>query len=563
MFSLFSKFKRILKRQDTFPPLFSNDIDKTLAEIGKKSRELLEATPIHKRKKIIYLISYYQSKFVALIDAVNIIALQLRGVEVIPVRFSYFFQDEDIIFGGMYNADRFNKQYRLSYEEGKLLSLILQTKPIFIEAFLSKEEEEEAHCLTKNADPEDWENIVLDGLPIGEYSAYAVANMNNEPTLLKNETRYNQFKKHLENCYKLYFASNALFKTLQPPTVVSNVPFYYLWRIPCQCARAQGIDFFSYMLTERKNTVFWSKNSFEFYDSSDAWISFSSSNLYNESIDIVKSAIQKRKIGAVSGINYLPTSEKKSKKLKEIEPIISLYKRCVLFPCNVLVDAAVLRSSDTFSNISDMIIDVIDWFSQRPQYLLILKAHPGEKIFLMAGEEAFTCRLKYFLQQNNINLPKNILFIDYDDEISVYSLFKNICAVIAYSSSVCIDAGFCGIKSLSICKTHYSIGNFSSTPSTKEEFYKFLSELLESDKDINKDEIKKQAQMYYLLYYFIGSIDFKLFSGNDIGTLPATILFNSYETLMPGANKALDYICDCIIHNRPVFEKNRWPPITA
>lgn len=163
-----------------------------------------------------------------------------------------FFQDEDVIFGGVFNTNRFSLQHALASDEGKLLSVLLQTKPVFIEAFLSDAERKEAHELALAANPADWKTLNYEGQPFGEYSAYATINMDADPLAMQTSEGQAHFKKHLENCYKLYFASRALFQTLRPHGIVSSHPNYYQWRIPCQYALDHGKSFFPVWQRKRK-----------------------------------------------------------------------------------------------------------------------------------------------------------------------------------------------------------------------------------------------------------------------------------------------------------------------
>jgi hypothetical protein len=166
------------------------------------------------------------------------------------------------------------------------------------------------------------------------------------------------------------------------------------------------------------------------------------------------------------------------------------------------------------------------------------------------------------LKEHNIRLPENVCFVDYDEDVTVASLFKLVKGVVAYCSSVCMDAGFVGLPSISVLESHYSIADFSRNPSSKEDFFGLLENMLENAVN-DRESIIEETKKYFLLYYFIGNMDYNLINGSDIGRVPFEILFDSADQLLPGQNEALDYVCDAILNNKPIFDEDRWPPITV
>lgn len=565
-----SKLKQLLKHKKKVNEeqidrkfVFSSTIDKTLKNIGYIARKNLEKIEPEKRQKIVYFISYHHSKFAALLDAIHILALQLRNAEVYTVSSAYFYQKEDVIYGGVYNENRFELQYNLHQNENILLSEILQTKVVSLDLFLNKSDIEFAIKFSQNADPTNWKELKFEGLDIGEMAYYIVANMNNQPYMLFNETQIREFRYHLVNCIKLHTASKRLLEYSKPDSIISNVPFYYQWKIPFLNALKLDIPAYSYMLSERKNTIFWSDNTTSFFDSKKCWDTYKNSNIIKEYNHLIEQGIKDRLEGTISNHKFAPNANKKNDKLEQIINKIK-GKPTILLPCNVLVDASVLAPTKSFSSCLEMIEDIIDWFKLHPQFCCILKAHPAEKLWTESGTNISQMHLSSMLKQKGIIFPDNVIFIEYNEDISVYSLFDFINGIVAYSSSVCMDAGFFGKQSISVAKSHYKIADFVMFPSNKTEFYSMIEGILNNDEDFVKppNEIKELAQKYYLLYYYIGQIDYKLLQGNDVGSHPLRIFFDSEEKLFPGNNKALDYICNAILNKQPIFGENKWPPIT-
>jgi len=561
--NILRKKKKKSSKEFTHSYVFNSHIDGVLSRIGSFARKRLEQTPQENRKKIVCFIGYHHSKIVALIDAIIIMSLQMRGAEVYPVRSSYFYPKEDVIWGGVYNENRFEKLYRLSSDEGLLLSNIVQAKTIALDSFLNKEEIEFAEDFSKKVSHKDWQSIKYDDMLIGEMAYYIVANMNNQPQMNETPEQIEQFRIHIRNCVALNIASKKLLSVVKPDSIVSDIPFYYQWRIPFFNAIKLNIPIYLHTIAERRNAVFWTKNALNFFDTANCWSSFEKSDMLNRYSSIVEQGMNDRFAGNISGHKYLPNAADVSiKSIEDIKNIIN-GRPTILLPCNVLVDAMVLSRTKSFNSCIEMVKSVAEWFSKNPQYACILKAHPGEKIMHGLGVDVSQMGLSTALKENNIELPENVIFVDYNAGISVYSLFDMVRGVIAYSSSVCIDAGLCGKPSLSASSSHYTVADFATTPNSKQEFFDKLKDMLNNKNQVKQEEIIRLAKNYYLLYYFSGKMDYKLYQGNDIGTVPLKILFDKAEQLMPGANEALDYTCDAILNNKPIFAEDRWPPITV
>ncbi|MDR1236335.1 MAG: hypothetical protein LBJ96_04995 [Holosporaceae bacterium] len=536
---------------DMEPYVYNSRIDDILKKTGKIARKTLEKVSPAERKKIIYFIGYHHSKFASLIDVVHMLALQLRGAEIIVVRSSYFFQQEDIIFGGAYNKDRFELQYKLYTDEGKIFSYILQTQVIEIGAFLSSSDLKFAEDFANNCNYEGWESITYDGFSVGEMAYHAICNTNNVNIPDNSTETVRQFKAHLRNCVALSIASQKLLTTIQADTVVSNVPFYYLWRIPFLRSQMLNIPFYSYMLSERPNSFFWTNNSEKFCDSSKNWQSFKKS--YTISEDILH-VLNKKIHDKLYGKNV------SEKRINEIRELVK-GRSAVLLPCNILSDAAVFQEKRSFDSCLEMIQSVIKWFSDNPQYFCILKAHPAEKLMIEFGMDTSFILLGSVLKKCDIELPENICFVDYNEDVTVASLFGLVKGVIAYTSSVCMDAGFVGLPSVSVLESHYSVADFSRNPSSREDFFRLLENMLKNEIN-DRESIIEETRKYFLLYYCIGSIDYNLIRGNDVNSVPFDILFDSVDQLLPGKSEALDYVCDAILNNRSIFGVDRRPPIT-
>jgi len=539
--------------------LFGTDNDSILYSLGRQAREQLESFPVNERKKILYFPSYYVSDYHALSDATNILSLQVRGAEVIPVLSGYFFQKEDIIFGGVYNSDRFHSQYNYSQKENRLLTSLLMTEPISITPYLTRKDNLRADAFAQELSF-DSINIEYNGIKIGKLAENAVVNMSMTPEFEHTSESLEQFRCHISNLIRYIDACEQLLKTINPDVIITNFPFYYKWSIPNEIAKKMKIPVYSFFDSERPNAFSWSSESKICSDSSPCWNSYYNSNLYNKYEKIIDKAVNDRKEGNITHRAYINPSGRST---SEINKIIERMdgRNSILFSSNVLIDAAVLFPSELFNTCFEMIKEVIQFFKENPNYCCILKAHPAEKT--IPDTYPSGCRLIPALLNSGIALPENIILIDNNTKINSFDLYKIVNGLIAYTSSTSLEISFTGKKSLNALHSHYTCAGFCTVPKTKDDFFKKLTEMLSCPIDEKtSNEIIKLGKAYYFLNRFIVQTDLKLFSGDQESVTPSRLLYNNIDALLPGKNEALDYICDSILTGKPIFGENRWPPIT-
>ena len=553
---------KLLKRWNIpdIGPLFGIDIDTTLLSLGKEARRRLEAYPFHERKKILYLPSFYISNNHALSDATNILALQLRGAEVVPVLSGFFYQKEDIIFGGFYNSDRFNNQYSYAQKENRLLASFLMTEPISLTPYLSGEDNVRAEALAQELSF-DAVDMEYRGIKIGKLAESAVINMSMTSEFEHTEESLRQFRCHISNIVRLIEAYEQIIDTVRPDAIVTNFHFYYKWAVPHAIAKEKGIPIYSFIESgDRPNAFAWSSESVQMYDASLCWDSYYKSEIYEQYSDVIEQSIKKRKKGKISHWNYINPSGMSSPEVNEIVNRINR-RTAILFAVNVLVDASALYPGKPFSSCFGMVKEVIEYFRKHPEYFCILKAHPGEKLF--PRNSLSDWRLVDALRSADIELPENVVFIDSDTKINSNDLYDFVNGLIAYTSSASYEIALTGKKSLNALVSHYTKMGFCTVPETKEAFFIKLTEILsQTVEESVSDEISKLGRAFYFLFHFIVQTDLKLFDGDQLNLFPLRLLYDKIDALLPGKNEALDYICDSILTGKPIFGENRWPPVT-
>lgn len=559
-FSIFDKIKKTVLPRNDF--IISKEQDEFIKKVLKDTESYCaNSKSSTSPQKVLYIPSYYHISFPRIIDIFMATSLRIRGCEIVPVLTGFFHTKECVIYGGIYNENRKKRMTEYDYVERKIWNEFLKTKSLSLDNFRTISDIRLALEYAEQASLANYKELYYKGFPVGEKAMIVALNMSNMPEVENNKTILNQFKIHVSNIIELINAYERIFDEEKPDIVFSNVPFYYKWSVPYHIARGKNIHFYSAMLGERKNALFFQHNIDKLYDCSPAWPTFSRKSLTDCDKMTMENLINQRLQREAAHYSPYPVPNKESEEFRNLRMRISKDKPLVLFPVNVLFDAIVYQETPAFSNIIDMLIQTIDFFNQNEQYQLIIKAHPAEKLFYHKWLSSKYC-LKNILVNLNRKLRNNIIFIDYDSAISTYDIIPLIDLGIAYTSSTVMEMAWFGKPVISVAECHYNSKGFTSQPNNDKEYFELINRILTDGDSQSVNERIELSKRYYLLYFGHAYVDFKMLQGSDTGVVPDRFLFESYEDLLPGRCEALDYICDSIINKLPIYGENRWPPAT-
>jgi hypothetical protein len=564
--NIISKLKNVLQRDESklTTEIISSREDKQLIEIHHDVEKYLKKNKVDPGISLFYVPSFYQTKFTRLFDVIMATSLKARGVKLTSVLTGGFYKDEDIIFGGIYNADRDEKLHQYEQVERAIWQEMLTTPSLMLEDYSNDEDEKKAKLLIAQVDYQNYRELTYRGYPVGKKAGIATANLNNMPEFCPEGDLVRQFNCHLTNIVKLLRAYDRILSSLKPDVIFSNIPFYYKWGTCYHVAKAQRIPFYSAQISERKNTFFFTNDTDRRMNSHKAWDSYSAEPLTDDVEKTIDEVIAQRTQGKVSHRSPYPEPDEHAPEFAELKKKLDPHKKTVFFPVNQPFDAPVFDETPAFDNLVGMIKDVVSYFNEHSEHQLIIKAHPVEKRFAKMGDVHAEYLLRNIIADNNIELNENVFFLDCDTTISTYNLIPIMDLGVAYSSSVAMEMGWHGKPCIVAAKEHYAEKGFTYEPQSNKAYFDCIEKLLiegESQETI-ENHIKLSKQYYYLFYYH-GMIDFQLFEGSDQGLANERLLFDSYKSLLAGScPEALDYICDSIINRKDIFGENRWPPRT-
>lgn len=523
--------------------------------------------------RVLLLPSYYMIPYTRLRDFVMALALIARGVEVIPVEFGTFHPEECILYGGLFGKNRTVDLREECRIESALLRELLALNPISLSVFRTKEDREISHAYSSAVSLDNYRTVVRDGYPVGEKAAHATMNLNNLGQVKGDAEFLRQLRIHVYNIVELQLAFQRVFDKVQPSSVISNIPYYYRWGVPFSIARERKIPFYSLGVADKKNSVAFQRNTDVLFDFSDGWPDIKDRPLTVDEERLSEHSIKLRFDANVTHFQNQLGFARAGTASPERDALVARLKahggRVAFFPTNILCDAPVYQPCPAFPSLPDMLVKVLQYFTAHPEYQLIIKAHPGEKTFdqehlrdVAAESKANT--LVAWLASCGVPIPPNVVVVDAYTKISALDIIPLVHVGMCYSSSVALEMALLGWPMISTANAHYQGKGFMLYPDSQAEFFAMLAERLQTDEaDAIRGERRELARRYNLLNYGYASIDWGVLQGSDTHSVEDKLLLENSALLLPGNNRALDYMCDCIVHRLPVVGPGRLPPLTG
>jgi len=181
---------------------------------------------------------------------------------------------------------------------------------------------------------------------------------------------------------------------------------------------------------------------------------------------------------------------------KDLEKMFSFskYDRVyTMFP-NVLWDSSLAKVDRGFNSVYHWVDDTISFFKKNPQYLLIIKIHPGEK----TQQDSLATSKEYILEKHA--LSDNISIIDIDTDISPYSLFKHIDSGLIYNGTIGLELSVSGIPAIVSGLSPYHNQGFTYDVDSVDEYRSILK-----NPPSKLDDKRKKLAKLFAYFYFIDS----------------------------------------------------------
>lgn len=480
-------------------------------------------------------------------------ALRLRGVKIIPFYCDGIQSVECDFFGGVWMNGEFIDNCKNCIQKSEDLWQKNPVPPIKLSKYISLEDKESVKRIVDQLHGDEWVSFEYDDMPFGMWAKDILVNNYVVGDYHLIENNYSLGKNHLSNLLLLHIAYNKLLSEIQPDRVISHDSFYGMMAILQELCKRKKIPFYSHWPGNRIGTWCYAYNDAAMnLDFSEPWIKFTSNDLNSHQMKIVQDWIDGRQYGKGMILDTASVKEYQ----QEIFDLsgFSFDKPTALLSSNVVWDMAALNKQIIFSDMMEWIVETIHWFKNHPEFQLIIKPHPGEENPLIPITKE---RVGEVIKKNFIEIPANVVVLSPKTNVTLYQFFQHIDLGLVHTSTAGLEMAASQIPVITTGKSTYRGFGFTFDPSSKEEYYEKLNDLLTNRLKIDKQQKKLAYQFIYFYQhiYFINTnlIEFKWQEEPHIK-------ISHISDLMPSKNFHLDYVINSIIDGEPILSKDRWPP---
>jgi hypothetical protein len=522
--------------------------------------------PVTKPRSTTLLITgYYFGKSHILIDGLIYLALRQAGHNVLPVIAGRFFADECPYFGGNYRKYRPLRIRTVEYIELKFWRKIMRVEPLRISDYVS---DSKTHMPpmpdVDNMKFEELRGLNILGFDVLKAAKLVHANLMDAPRTDETEYSKRALQAHCANIVRYIYSFENLLLKVRPDSLVCNSPFYYKWSVPAHLAKNREISVFSYMISEKPNSFFFTRKTDHLLEVEDLEGSVdyftemyklnnagSEAKLKDDWLEFLMSP-QRSHYADTYGL--LSSAEKGDASFSEEAGLVSPR---VLIPLNHPSDAAVLQGSPIFGDYIDFLSGMVKLASQFPNVRFVFKVHPAEK--LHDKLPGFRSSISY-LYEAGFEEASNCELIQARSEIPVNEIIRESRLIICYTSSVGIAASILGLTTIQCSFSATRSPRILACPGSFDDLLDIIKmELAGSYVTQEQSKIRaSNALAYALMHYVHSQIDTGLFVTDDItrrGYIRKDV--NEFHIL---SNTYLQYIATTISEGNDFASKKGIPP---
>ena len=350
---------------------------------------------------------------------------------------SNFINEEDFSKNGI------KKTCNACLDAGKFAFDGLKLKTHYYSDFINSVDIKESKELCKNLSLDELINYKdkEDNMSIGEHSLagalryYAVGNIRNQKN---NQTILRKFTEAGIITKKVF--ENILSTHNNIDIIISNHAIYIPQGVICEVTKKYKKKIVSYVTGYRKNSwIFSHGDTYHYTMMTEPVSDWENMDLNEKKENKIMNYLDSRKYGTNDWTYYFDNPEFNAEKIL-IEKGLDLKKPIVLMTTNIIWDANLIYHDNIFINMMEWIFKTIDYFIDRKDLQLLIRAHPAE----VNADRISNGLVKDEIFKKYKKLPKNIFIISSDEKYSTYPLVEYANAILVYASKVAMEFTSCG-----------------------------------------------------------------------------------------------------------------------
>jgi hypothetical protein len=356
------------------------------------------------------------------------------------------------------------------------------------------------------------------------------------------------FDKYKSASYKTELIIEKLIELENPTVVVFHHGIYVPQGVIGEVLRRNNIRIVNWGVSYRKGTVLFSHaDSYHKTMVNEEKSKWSNFKLDNYKLETIKTYLKSRETGKNDWITFQPTNSTTSNELKYIKSF-DLKKPISLLLTNVIWDAQLHFEGNAFSTMLEWVFFTIDFFIKNSHLQLIIRIHPAEKIGTVRSHQNCIDEIgKRFTF-----LPKNIIIILPDDNISTYALINYSNVILVYGTKSSIEMACNGKNVIVAGEAWCRNKGFTYDVQDKKHYIELLSKIPYKNLSYQKNNL---AFKYAYHLFFRRMIPVKALKPMRF-LAPYRIYISNINELAFGHDLGLDIICEGIISGKEFIYDN-------
>lgn len=347
----------------------------------------------------------------------------------------------------------------------------------------------------------------------------------------------------LESAVVFVEACRELLRRERPDAVVLTNGMMAAERIMLELATAAGIRADSYEMGAVRNSVSFAHDQPSvLFDLSEPWPAYRDRPLATAEDAELDDYLAKRSRGA-EGPDLWPEMQSERDQLATRLGIPDDRRVVVAFP-NVIWDTATFERDHAFGGVFDWLTHTVEAFRERPDLILVIRAHPAEvRLPMLQSRDRVADRLHEAFAE----LPPNVRVIPPDDQTDSYMLAERADCVLVYTSTLGLESAVRGKPVVVAGTPHYRGCGF--THDVEERGAYFEQVLAAADHGSVSEEAQGRARRYAHLFFFRFMHPFPWLTFQPRGARQLNV--GDLSELAPGRDRGLDRLCAAIQEGAP------------
>jgi hypothetical protein len=325
-------------------------------------------------------------------------------------------------------------------------------------------------------------------------------------------------------------AAERAMDDFRPDTVVLLSGLFAAERVVREAARARGIGVVSYEMAPRESSLVFSAGTpAPLYDTDRAWAQARDRPLTAPQRQAIETMLEARSEGRAAHERYYDDPLTDAERVRS-ELDVPAGARVVSLFTNLAWDSAVVGRDDGYDSMLDWIRHAVEVTGGLRDTVLVVRVHPAEARWGTMQPVA----------QALGDLPPNVRVVGPEQPLSSYALLALSDLVLAYTTTVGLEAAVRGIPVAVAALTHYRERGFTYDVRSPED----LRALLEGGGWELSPEQVELALRYAFVFFFKCMIPFPSVPLDQGRPLRVP---DDPEDLRPGSDPYLDFVCDRIL----------------